>query len=145
MALGLMTLKARLKESLERPPSSVRAVRTRASRSAPTKPWAAWATFRSSSWLMSALESLSANFVRMESLALVLGTQTSISTSRRPKGEHFKHDYFKYWTHWAGRRGLMDSTLSSGDRVRGFKSWSRRSGFSGLFSSSFFLLSSLSL
>ena len=29
----------------------------------------------------------------------------------------------------AGRRGLMDSTLGSGDRVRGFKSRSRRSGF----------------
>ena len=38
MALGLMTLKARLNDSLDRPPSSVRAVRTRASRSAPTKP-----------------------------------------------------------------------------------------------------------
>ena len=26
---------------------------------------------------------------------------------------------------WAGRRGLMDSTLGSGDRVRGFKSRSQ--------------------
>ena len=84
MALGLMTLKARLNDSLDRPPSSVRAVRTRASRSAPTKPWAAWATFSKSSWVMSALASLSANFVRIESRALVLGTQISISTSRRP-------------------------------------------------------------
>ena len=41
-------------------------------------------------------------------------------------------------TIWAGRRGLMDSTLGSGDRVRGFNSWSRRCGFSGLFF--FFLL-----
>ena len=32
---------------------------------------------------------------------------------------------------WAGRRGLMDSTLGSGDRVRGLKSWSWRSGFKG--------------
>ena len=38
-------------------------------------------------------------------------------------------------TFWAGRCGLMDSTLGSGDKVRGFKSRSRRSGF---FSSSFF-------
>ena len=39
---------------------------------------------------------------------------------------------------WAGRRGLMDSTLGSGDRVRGFKSRSRRSGFFWAFF--FFLL-----
>ena len=45
---------------------------------------------------------------------------------------------FLNFLHWAGCRGLMDSTLVSGDRVRGFKSWSRQSGFSGLFSSSFF-------
>ena len=38
----------------------------------------------------------------------------------------------------AGHRGLMDSTLGSGDRVCGFKSRSWRSVFSGLFSSSFF-------
>ena len=38
-----------------------------------------------------------------------------------------------------GHHCLMDSTLGSGDRVRGFKSRSQRSGFfSGLFSSSFF-------
>ena len=36
----------------------------------------------------------------------------------------------------AGRRGLMDSTLGSGDRVRGFKSRSRQSGFFWAFSSS---------
>ena len=35
----------------------------------------------------------------------------------------------KSWNRWAGRRGLMDSTLSSGDRVCGFISRSWRSGF----------------
>ena len=30
---------------------------------------------------------------------------------------------------WAGRRGLMDSTLGSGDKVRGFKSRSWQSDF----------------
>ena len=47
-------------------------------------------------------------------------------------------------TTMAGRRGLMESTLGSGDRVRGFKSRSRRSGFFWAFFF-FFLLTSLSL
>ena len=46
---------------------------------------------------------------------------------------------------WAGRRGLVDSTLGSRDRVRGFKSWSRQSGFFWALFFSFLLSSYLSL
>ena len=53
--------------------------------------------------------------------------------------QHQIEDYYS----WAGRRGLMDSMLGSGDRVHGFKPRSWQSGFWGLFF--FFLLTSLSL
>ena len=46
---------------------------------------------------------------------------------------------YKFGLWWVGRRGIMDNTLGSGDRVRGFPV-TLKCFFSGLFSSSFFFL-----
>ena len=60
-------------------------------------------------------------------------SQSSISRTLTKKQRKFQGQ-ISYCFHFiffkpAGHRGLMDSTLGSGDRVCGFKSRSRRSGF----------------
>ena len=90
MALGFTVLKARLNDSKSTEPSSPTAARQRAWRSAPTKPWAAWATLKTSSSVrldLSVELDLSVvrrSFVRIDFRAIVVGTLISISTSSRP-------------------------------------------------------------